>query len=72
MGRGLAIVMAANAAIAAWYYLRLVALMFLEPATEVAPPPQKLSWPSLVAGCVCTAATIGMFFVPQWLWNALP
>ena len=29
MGRGLAIAMALNAAIAAWYYLRLVALMFL-------------------------------------------
>ena len=32
IGRGLAIVLAINAAISAWYYLRMVALMFLEPA----------------------------------------
>jgi NADH-quinone oxidoreductase subunit N len=72
LGRGLAIVMAANAAIAAWYYLRLIALMFLEPSTEIKTSPQRVAWPSLLAGSVCTAATVVVFFAPQWLWNAVP
>jgi NADH-quinone oxidoreductase subunit N len=71
-GRGLAIAMAVNAAIAAWYYLRVVALMFLEPATQADAPAPKVAWPSWLAGAACTAATVGLFFAPQWLWNAVP
>ena len=40
LGRTLAVLMALNAAISAWYYLRLVALMFLDPASEAAAKPE--------------------------------
>jgi NADH-quinone oxidoreductase subunit N len=72
LGRGLAIVMALNAAIAAWYYLRLVALMFLEPAAAVGTEPRPLTWSAWLAGMMCAAATIWFFISPQWLWDSIP
>lgn len=72
VGRTLAIVMAVNAAIGAWYYLRLIALMYLEPASEHEMAPQPLVWSSWLAGTICTVATILLFIAPQWLWNHLP
>jgi NADH-quinone oxidoreductase subunit N len=72
MGRVLAIIMALNAAIAAWYYLRLVALMFLEPDTQPATERRTISWSSLLAGVLCTAGTIVLFVAPQWVWDSLP
>ncbi|MEX2027266.1 MAG: proton-conducting transporter membrane subunit, partial [Pirellulaceae bacterium] len=67
LGHTLAILMALNAAIAAWYYLRLVALMFLEPAPEAKPRRvDRMAW---IAGALCTAATVGLFLAPQWLWE---
>jgi NADH-quinone oxidoreductase subunit N len=70
--RWLAVIMAANAAIAAWYYLRLIALMFLEPAVEPATRPVRSTWPSWLAGAACTIATVAIFIAPQWLWTSLP
>jgi NADH-quinone oxidoreductase subunit N len=72
LGRGLAIVMAVNAAIGAWYYLRLIALMFLEPPAPIEGEPRQPAWAAWLAGIVCAAATIWIFFSPQWLWNHLP
>jgi NADH-quinone oxidoreductase subunit N len=72
MGRGLAIAMALNAAIAAWYYLRLVALMFLEPSTEMKAEPGRAAWTAWIAGTICAAATIWVFISPQWIWNSVP
>jgi NADH-quinone oxidoreductase subunit N len=72
LGRSLAILMALNAAIAAWYYLRLIALMFLEPAAEAEPAPRAVVGSSWVAGAACSAGTIALFFAPQWLWENLP
>jgi NADH-quinone oxidoreductase subunit N len=72
LGRSLAILMALNAAIAAWYYLRLIALMFLEPATEAEPAPRGIIWSSWIAGAVCSVGTILLFIAPQWLWDNLP
>jgi NADH-quinone oxidoreductase subunit N len=73
-GRTLAVIMAINAAIGAWYYLRLIAVMFLEPAMDgpLASPPPRLTWSSWMAGVVCTAATLAIFFAPQWLWDSMP
>jgi NADH-quinone oxidoreductase subunit N len=73
-GRTLAVVMAINAAIGAWYYLRLIAVMFLEPLTPlaVAQQPRRIAWPSWLAGTACTVATVAIFLAPQWLWNSLP
>jgi NADH-quinone oxidoreductase subunit N len=71
MGHALAIMLMINAAIAAWYYLRLVALMYLdaEPGAEVRRNKKELvSW---FAGVFCTVATVVIFFSPQWLWDAV-
>ncbi|MCC6492406.1 MAG: NADH-quinone oxidoreductase subunit N [Pirellulales bacterium] len=69
LGRILAISLALNAAISAWYYLRLIAVMFLEPPAEEAAP-AKLCLAPAVAGAVCSAATVLLFVAPQWLWDA--
>jgi NADH-quinone oxidoreductase subunit N len=69
ISRALAVLMAANAAVAAWYYLRLVAVMYLQPA--VAPLYQRaLPAPEFVAATACAVATIGLFIAPDWLWQA--
>jgi NADH-quinone oxidoreductase subunit N len=67
-GQPLAILLALNAAIGAWYYLRLIAVMYLDspPATENHPV-QPAAW---VAGAVCTVAVLFIFVMPQWLWDA--
>jgi NADH-quinone oxidoreductase subunit N len=72
IGRILAIIMALNAAIAAWYYLRLVALVFLDPPAKIGHEPGRVTWSAYVSGTLCAAATIWLFISPQWLWNSLP
>lgn len=68
VGQGLAALLALNAAIAAWYYLRLIAVMYLEPASSPAEPAQEpAAW---LAGTVCTLATVALFAAPQWVWDA--
>lgn len=71
IGHGLAICLAINAAISAYYYLRLVALMFLEPATKPALPRAEVAWASWLAGVACAIATIALFITPQWLWDSI-
>lgn len=67
-GRILAVTLAVNAVIAAVYYLRLVSVIYFEPSTTVVEPSrQNAAW---VAGLVCSVATIVLFVLPQWLWNA--
>ncbi len=69
LGRGLAAALALNAAIAAWYYLRLIALMYLDPvASPEVRPIERMSW---LAGAICAAATIVLFFAPQALIDAV-
>ena len=72
LGRMLAVLMALNAAISAWYYLRLVTLMFLDAAPESTAKPSKPAWSSFLAGAVCTAGSVLLFVKPQWLWDILP
>lgn len=65
--RGLAIVLAINAAIGAWYYLRLIGTMYLvapKPGASAAPNP-----PALLATAVCGALTIAIFVLPGPLWQ---
>jgi NADH-quinone oxidoreductase subunit N len=71
LSHGLAILLALNAAISAYYYLRLVALMFLD-APEAEAKPMRIEWMPWLAGVVCAVATIAIFISPQWLWNSLP
>jgi NADH-quinone oxidoreductase subunit N len=67
-GRVLAITLAVNAVIAATYYLRLIAVMYFEPSTTVTEPSeQKAAW---IAGCLCAVATLVLFVMPQWLFDA--
>jgi NADH-quinone oxidoreductase subunit N len=72
LGRNLAAMMAINAAIGAWYYLRLIALMFLDPAAQTAEKPRRVVWTSWIAGMVCTVATVWFFIAPQAIWDSLP
>jgi len=68
-GRWLAIWLAVNAAIGAWYYLKLVAAMYLrEPE---GPALESAETPALVALGACTAATLALFFLPGLLWTAV-
>ncbi len=67
-GRILAITLAVNAVIAATYYLRLIAVLYFEPSTQVSEPSQQhAAW---IAGCLCAVATLVLFVMPQWLWDA--
>lgn len=68
-GHWLAIWMATNAAIGAWYYLRLVGSMYLRDPLrqEVAEP----ATPALLAMGLCTVATLGLFLMPEWLWSVI-
>lgn len=65
----LAIWLAVNAAIGAWYYLRVIREMYLsEPTREL---DEATTTPAYLAMGLCTAATIGLFFVPSFLWEAI-
>ncbi len=70
IGRGLAVVLALNSAISAWYYLRPVAIMFLDPAPDTESRPRRIVWAPWLAGTICAIATIVIFFAPQWLWDS--
>jgi NADH-quinone oxidoreductase subunit N len=72
IGRTLAILLAINAAIGAWYYLRLVAIMFLDPAPESTAADSAPLWSSFLAGAICTVGTVLFFVAPQWLWDLGP
>ncbi|MEX2316016.1 MAG: NADH-quinone oxidoreductase subunit N [Pirellulales bacterium] len=68
----LAVGLAVNAAIAAWYYLRLVKAAYLDPPAEtshVVRSPQS----AVLSGSMGLAAiaTIGFFFFPNPLWSLL-
>lgn len=67
--RCLAVVMAANAAVSAWYYLRLIGVMYLQApkAGRVRP----LESPAFLGGLICAAATIALFVAPDWLWQTV-
>lgn len=59
--RDLALLMAINAAIGAWYYLRIVTKMYLHtPIKPLEPVRIAHSWPALTALWVCTVLTLGL------------
>lgn len=68
LARVLAGALALNAAIAAWYYLRLIAVMYFEPAAR--PRTSSADWPAWVSAAGCTIATVLLFALPQVPWNA--
>ncbi|QDT55015.1 NADH-quinone oxidoreductase subunit N [Caulifigura coniformis] len=68
-GYWVSIFMMINAAIAAWYYLRLIGVMYLQPATGPELPPRP-NLPAWVAGSLCAVATLGLFVAGQSVWDA--
>ena len=68
LGRWLAVILAVNAAISAWYYLRLIGAMFFEPAP--AGEPSRVSLAPATAGALCAIASVLLFIAPQELWEA--
>jgi NADH-quinone oxidoreductase subunit N len=72
IGRNLAAIMAINAAIGAWYYLRLIAMMFLDPAPAPDQKPPRIVWAPWLAGIACTIGTVWFFLAPQAIWDSLP
>jgi NADH-quinone oxidoreductase subunit N len=59
--RELALIMALNAAIGAWYYLRIVTKMYLHtPIKPLEPARASQSWPVLAALWICTILTLGL------------
>ncbi len=67
LGPWLAMAMALNAAISAWYYLRLVATMYLQPNSQLGS--NKLQVPALIGAGISATATLGFFVAPGWLWS---
>ncbi|HYT88573.1 MAG TPA: NADH-quinone oxidoreductase subunit N, partial [Gemmataceae bacterium] len=65
--RTLAVLGAINAAIGAWYYLRIINVMYLR--NPVKPPEPRRAWPVLVALWLCALLTLGLSVGPgvQWL-----
>ena len=67
-GRWLAVILAINAALGAWYYLKIIGVMFLREPVDRSQPEIQYETPSLIAAGFCLIGTIGLFFLPGWLW----
>jgi NADH-quinone oxidoreductase subunit N len=72
----LAVIAAVNAAIGAWYYLRIAAVMYLRdplPSASVVPEPagRVRPWPVLVAVWICAVLTLGVGVFPAPLKRAV-
>ncbi len=68
-GQWLAIWLAVNAAIGAWYYLKLIGAMYFRDPVRTNDEPTAA--PATIAMALCTVATIGLFFMPGWLWSVI-
>jgi NADH-quinone oxidoreductase subunit N len=68
-GKVLAATLAINTAVAAYYYLRLVTIVVLDPAP--AKRPSRLRLAPAIGGAACAIATIAAFVSPQLLLNAM-
>ena len=70
-GRWLAIILAINAALGSWFYLKIVGVMFLREPVDRTERENISETPSLIAAGICLAGTIGLFFLPGWLWTPI-
>jgi NADH-quinone oxidoreductase subunit N len=64
--RTLALLGVVNAALGAWYYLRIVSVMYLR--NPVKPPERRGAWPTLVGLWVCALLTLGLSAGPAATW----
>jgi len=67
-GSYLAIILAVNAAISAYYYLRMIGAMYLQPG--VGPSNSSPAPAPIAAGLICTVLTIALFAWPKLVWQA--
>jgi NADH-quinone oxidoreductase subunit N len=65
----LAVIGVVNAAIAAWYYLRIIAVMYLREPLQPLPKPRTV--PLRVAIAVCAVVTLGVGIFPMPLTRAV-
>jgi NADH-quinone oxidoreductase subunit N len=68
--RWLAVIGVLNAAIGGWYYLRILAAMYLR--TAVRPPETRWAWSGLATMLLCAILTVGLSVPPaaNWLLDA--
>ena len=64
----LAVILAINAALGAWFYLKIIGVMFLREPVDRSQYEIQVETPSLIAAGLCLIGTIGLFFMPGWLW----
>ena len=67
----LAVILAINAALSSWYYLKTIGVMFLRDPIDRSEQQLSTETPSLVAAGICLAGTMGLFFLPGWLWGPI-
>ena len=67
--RWLACLLGVNAALGAWYYLKVIGVMYLRDPVDRSEDVRPIEAPSLVAAAVCMIATVGLFFAPGTLWT---
>jgi NADH-quinone oxidoreductase subunit N len=64
--RILALLAVINAAIGAWYYLRIIAVMYLR--TSIRPVEKRRGLPGLATLWICALLTVGLGFNPGSRW----
>lgn len=69
--RWLACLLAVNAALGAWYYLKLIGVMYLRDPVDRSSDVNSNEAPSVVAAVLCTIGTIGLFLAPGPLWHQI-
>ncbi len=69
--RWLAVVLAINAALGAWYYLKIIGVMFLRDPVDRSETEIQIAAPSRLAAGICLMGTIGLFFFPGWIWGPI-
>ena len=67
--RWLACLLGVNAALGAWYYLKLIGVMYLRDPVDRSEDTRPADVPAQVATILCLAATVGLFFAPGALWS---
>jgi NADH-quinone oxidoreductase subunit N len=67
----LAVVLAINAAIAAGYYLRIVAAMYLRPTPAGVDVRASEQLPAYLGVGLCVVVSVGLFFFPGPLWDVV-
>lgn len=67
--RWLACLLGVNAALGAWYYLKLIGVMYLRDPVDRSEDTRPADVPAQVAAVLCLAATVGLFFAPGALWS---